>query len=122
MLAVAVGVAVLVTAGLGAWPVAGNPSVTVSILFDLGDGRYVWTTGTIPHPTAARARVPWGPVEFRCRRFCRPRSDPRVLGPGYRQAGDRIDAGGGRWQSLRHDDGLDDGTRCGERQCALEHL
>src|SRR5947208_1967194 len=61
MLAVAVGVAVLVTAGLGAWPVAGNPSVTVSILFDLGDGSYVWTTGTIPDPTATNAT--WLAVE-----------------------------------------------------------
>jgi outer membrane protein assembly factor BamB len=61
MLAFAVGVAVLVTAVLGAVPVAGGPSMTVRILFDLGDGSYVWATGTIPDSTATNAT--WLAVE-----------------------------------------------------------
>ena len=51
----AVGCAVLATAVLGAWPVAGSPTVTVRILFDLGDGSYVWAAETIADPTATNA-------------------------------------------------------------------
>ena len=51
----AVGCAVLATAVLGTWPVAGSPTVTVRILFDLGDGSYVWATETIADPTATNA-------------------------------------------------------------------
>ncbi|TLZ89027.1 MAG: hypothetical protein E6K04_08625 [Methanobacteriota archaeon] len=78
--------------------------------------------GADARPSTARPGVPRRLVEFRCRRFCGPRSDPRVVGPEYRQAGNRIDAGSGLRKGLRHDDELDGGTRCGERQCALEHL
>ena len=53
--ALSVGFAVLVTAVLGACPVAGNPTVTVRILFDLGDGSYVWASETISDPTATNA-------------------------------------------------------------------
>ena len=55
LFALAVGFAVLVTAVLGALPAAGSPAVTVVILFDLGDGSYVWATETIADPTAVNA-------------------------------------------------------------------
>ena len=51
----AVGCAVLATAVLGGWPAAGNPTVTVRILFDLGDGSYVWAAETIADPIAINA-------------------------------------------------------------------
>ena len=61
-------------------------------------------------------------VQFRGRGLRRPGSGPRAVGPGFRETGDRLDAGRGLWESLRHHDGLDLGARRRERPGALEHI
>ena len=55
------GVALLVATILTPVPVAANPSVSVRILFDLGDGTYVWANETIEDPELTNAT--WHAVE-----------------------------------------------------------
>jgi outer membrane protein assembly factor BamB len=57
----AVGVAVLLSAVFVPAQVAGNPSAAIQILFDFGDGSYVWGTETIADPSATNAT--WAAVQ-----------------------------------------------------------
>jgi len=56
-----VGMALLVTAIFAPLPIAANPVATIRILFDLGDGTYVWASQTIADPNATNAT--WNAVQ-----------------------------------------------------------
>jgi outer membrane protein assembly factor BamB len=61
VLATAVGMVVLLWTAVGPVAVAASPSAAVRILFDLGDGTYVWADETIADPEAPNAT--WNAVQ-----------------------------------------------------------